>query len=73
MYEFTCQLAMPEPPPPAMQRLFAALRYDQEQSNRIVGCIAGTVPVADFFAPQNIERILSTAAYSDATLTASPV
>jgi flavin-dependent dehydrogenase len=48
VYEFTCQLAALEPPPPEMQQLFAALRYDQEQTNRFFGAIAGTVPLTDF-------------------------
>jgi flavin-dependent dehydrogenase len=33
IYEFTCQLATLEPPPPEMQQLFAALRNNQEQTN----------------------------------------
>jgi 2-polyprenyl-6-methoxyphenol hydroxylase-like FAD-dependent oxidoreductase len=59
MYEFTCQLAALEPPPPEMQQLFAALRHNQEQTNRFFGVMAGTVPVPEFFAPENIGRILA--------------
>ena len=66
VYEFTCQLAMLEPPPPEMQQLFAALRYDQEQTNRFMGTLAGTVPIPEFFAPENMGRILGAAAQSDA-------
>jgi flavin-dependent dehydrogenase len=62
LYEFTCQLAMLEPPSPEMQQLFAALRHDQEQANRFFGVMAGTVPVAEFFAPENIGRIMGVAA-----------
>jgi 2-polyprenyl-6-methoxyphenol hydroxylase-like FAD-dependent oxidoreductase len=62
MYEFTCQLAMLEPPPPEMQQLFAALRYDQEQTNRFFGTIAGTVPIPEFFAPENLGRIMGAGA-----------
>src|SRR5262249_28188070 len=50
MYEFTCQLAAMEAPPPAMQRLFAALHSDQAQTDRFLGVLSGTLPVADFFA-----------------------
>jgi 2-polyprenyl-6-methoxyphenol hydroxylase-like FAD-dependent oxidoreductase len=57
IYEFTHQLAGLEPPPPALQELFAALRDDQEQTNRFFGTIAGTVPVPEFFAPENIAQI----------------
>ncbi len=66
VYEFTCQLAALEPPPPEMQQLFAALRGNPEQTNRFFGTFAGTVSVAEFFAPENIGRILGTAAQLDA-------
>jgi 2-polyprenyl-6-methoxyphenol hydroxylase-like FAD-dependent oxidoreductase len=58
VYDFTCQLAALEPPPPEMQQLFAALLYNQEQTNRFFGALAGTVPVAEFFSPENIGRIM---------------
>jgi 2-polyprenyl-6-methoxyphenol hydroxylase-like FAD-dependent oxidoreductase len=57
IYDFTYQLAALNPPP-ELQQLFAALRYDQEQTNRLFGAIAGTVPVQEFFAPENLERIM---------------
>jgi flavin-dependent dehydrogenase len=66
VYEFTCQLAALELPPPEMQQLFAALCHNQEQSNRFFGALAGTVPVAEFFAPENVGRIMETAAKTDA-------
>ena len=62
MYEHTYQVATLEPPSPQMQQLFAALRYDQEQTNRFFGTMAGTVPIAEFFAPENVERIIDAAA-----------
>ena len=40
-----------------MQHLFAAPRHDQEQTDRFRGTIAGTGPIAEFFAPQNLARI----------------
>ncbi|GIV82053.1 MAG: FAD-dependent oxidoreductase [Anaerolineae bacterium] len=58
IYDFTCQLAMLEPPSLEMQQLFAALRHDQEQTNRFFGVMAGTVSVSAFFAPENIGRIM---------------
>ena len=61
LYELTCQLATLQPPPPEMHQLFGALRGDQEQTNRFFGAIAGTVPVPEFFAPENIGRILAAA------------
>ena len=47
-----------EPPRPEMQQLFAALRGNQEQTNRFFGTIAGTVPIPEFFSPENIGRIM---------------
>jgi flavin-dependent dehydrogenase len=58
IYEFTHQLAALEPPPPEMQELFSALRGDEEQTNRFFGTIAGTVPVPEFFSPENLGRII---------------
>jgi flavin-dependent dehydrogenase len=62
MYEYTCQLAQLQPPPPEMQQLFAALHHNQEQTNRFVGTIAGTVPIPEFFAPENMGRIMGVTA-----------
>jgi flavin-dependent dehydrogenase len=66
IYEFTCQLAAMEPPPPEMQQLFAALYYNQEQTNRFFGTLAGTVPIPEFFAPENLGRIMRAAAETSA-------
>jgi len=59
MYQFTCQLAALEPPPPEMQDLFTALRGNQADTNRFLGTVAGTVPIPEFFAPENTQRILA--------------
>lgn len=66
IYEFTCQLAALEPPPPEMQQLFAALRQNQDQTNRFFGVMAGTVPIPKFFAPENIGRIMGATVSTDA-------
>ena len=58
IYEMTRQLARLAPPPPEMQQLFAALRRKQEQSQRFWGTVSGATPIAEFFAPDNIARIL---------------
>ncbi|MCC6178694.1 MAG: NAD(P)/FAD-dependent oxidoreductase [Chloroflexi bacterium] len=58
MYDFNCQLATLDPPPPEMQALLAALRDNQAETNRFLGTIAGTVPIPDFFAPANVERVM---------------
>ena len=58
MYEFNFGMATLEPPPPDMLQILTALRKNQEQTNRFVGTIAGTVDVADFFSPENTRKIL---------------
>lgn len=59
MYEFTCQLASFEPPPPHMQQLFGALYGNQTETNRFLGTIAGTVSIQEFLSPQNVGRIIA--------------
>ncbi|HYX60514.1 MAG TPA: NAD(P)/FAD-dependent oxidoreductase [Streptosporangiaceae bacterium] len=59
-YELTCQRATLEPPTPQMSRLIAALDGNQDDTDRFFGVIAGTVPIPEFFAPGNIERITGT-------------
>jgi 2-polyprenyl-6-methoxyphenol hydroxylase-like FAD-dependent oxidoreductase len=61
MYELTSQLATLEPPPPEMQRLLAAVAGDQRAVDDFVGVNAGTVSPAEFFAPENVARILAAA------------
>ena len=61
MYQLNSRLAALEPPTPEQRQLRAALRGNQEDTNRYFGVIAGTVPVQEFFAPENIQRILDAA------------
>jgi hypothetical protein len=58
-FQTTLQFAALEPPPPEMQQLMAALRGDQEQTNRFFGTAIGTVSAAEFFAPENVARIMA--------------
>ncbi|HEX3244377.1 MAG TPA: NAD(P)/FAD-dependent oxidoreductase [Chloroflexota bacterium] len=67
MYDFTCKLASLEPPAPEMQQLFAALQGNQMETNRFFGAIAGTVPVQEFFAEENIGRIIAEAGLGEPT------
>ncbi len=62
MYDFTCQLATLEPPPPPMQQLFAALRGNQEATNEFYSALTGSRPLPAFMNPENIERIVAGAA-----------
>jgi 2-polyprenyl-6-methoxyphenol hydroxylase-like FAD-dependent oxidoreductase len=61
MYEFTCQLARLEPPSPEMQRLFGAIRGNQEAMDGFARMNAGTISPAEFFAPENIGAITKAA------------
>jgi 2-polyprenyl-6-methoxyphenol hydroxylase-like FAD-dependent oxidoreductase len=58
MYQLTCQFAGLEPPTPEMRQLFGALRGNQAQTDRFFGTIAGTVPIPEFFAPENLGPII---------------
>jgi hypothetical protein len=61
MYELTCQRAALEPLAPQMTQLVTALSGNQDDTDRFLGVIAGTVPVPEFFAPGNVQRILAAA------------
>jgi len=61
MYHLTCQLASLTPPPPEIQQLFAALRGNQAEIDRFHGIMVGTVPIQEFYAPENVQRIIDTA------------
>ena len=61
MYEFTCQLATLEPPPPEMQQLFGAIHGNQKAMDGFVQTNAGTISPAEFFSPENIGAIMAAA------------
>ena len=52
-FESTCQRPALGPFRPEVERLFHALRGNQEQIYRLIGLDAGTVSYADFFSEQN--------------------
>jgi hypothetical protein len=54
MYKFTCQLARFEPPSYDMRQLFAGLHASPADASRFFGVFAGRVPLAEFFAPENV-------------------
>lgn len=62
LYEFTCQLAALEPPPPEMAQLLSAASRSPQASADFVSVIAGTVPLPEFLAPENVGRIMAGAA-----------
>jgi 2-polyprenyl-6-methoxyphenol hydroxylase-like FAD-dependent oxidoreductase len=57
MYEFTCQLATLEPPPPEMQQLLAAVHGNRKAMDDFARMNAGTISPAEFFAPENVKAI----------------
>jgi 2-polyprenyl-6-methoxyphenol hydroxylase-like FAD-dependent oxidoreductase len=61
MYDFTCQLATLEPPPPEMMKLFQAIHGDRKAMDAFARMNAGTISPADFFAPENVRDIETTA------------
>ena len=61
MFELTCSLAPQAAPPPEQMELFGALNGNQQATNDFVSVIAGTVPVPEFFAPENVQQILEAA------------
>jgi 2-polyprenyl-6-methoxyphenol hydroxylase-like FAD-dependent oxidoreductase len=60
-YATTLQFAGLQPPPLELQQLLMALRNNQEQINRFMGTIVGTVPPEEFFAPENLGQIMAAA------------
>ena len=58
MYEFTCQLATLEPPPPQMQQLFGAIHGNQKAMDGFAQMNAGTLSPAQFLSPENIGAIM---------------
>jgi 2-polyprenyl-6-methoxyphenol hydroxylase-like FAD-dependent oxidoreductase len=61
MYDFTCELATLEPPPPELQQLLAAVHGNQEAMDAFARMNAGTISPAAFFAPENVEAITAAA------------
>ena len=62
LFEFTCDLAKLQPAPPEMQQLMGAVHGNQEAMDDFVSVIAGTVSPEEFFAPENVSRLMSAGA-----------
>jgi 2-polyprenyl-6-methoxyphenol hydroxylase-like FAD-dependent oxidoreductase len=67
-YDLTMKLASLEPPPEEMQQLFGALRGNQPDTDRFLGLIAQVTPVQEFFAEENVGRIIGMAQEREAVL-----
>ena len=59
MYDFTYMLAALEPPPPDLQRLLGAVHGNRQAMDQFAQVNAGTLSPAAFFAPQNVDAIMS--------------
>lgn len=61
IFHFTCMLASQEPPPPEVQKLFAATSKSQEAMDGFARMNAGVTSPAEFFSPENVGKIFSAA------------
>jgi 2-polyprenyl-6-methoxyphenol hydroxylase-like FAD-dependent oxidoreductase len=60
MYEMTFDFAqLDQPPPPEMQQLLGAVAGNQSAMDDFVSVQAGTLPIPEFFAPDNVARIMA--------------
>ena len=67
MYEFTTQLATLEPPPPDLQQLLGSVYGNQDAMDGFARVNAGVTSPAEYFADENVERILATVGTRQAT------
>jgi 2-polyprenyl-6-methoxyphenol hydroxylase-like FAD-dependent oxidoreductase len=62
MYDMTFDFAQLDQPPPAeTQQLLAAVARSPEAMNDFVSVQAGTLPIPEFFDPDNVGRIMASA------------
>ena len=61
MYEFTCQLATLEPPPPVLANLLGAMRGNQDAMDGFAKLNAGVISPIEFFSEENVGRIVHNA------------
>jgi 2-polyprenyl-6-methoxyphenol hydroxylase-like FAD-dependent oxidoreductase len=61
MYDFTCQMASMQPPPPETKELFGAVHGNPQAMDEFVSMFAGVISPAEFFSEENIGRIFANA------------
>jgi hypothetical protein len=61
LYRFTCDQARLEGPSPMMLALMAALSGNAADTRRFMGTVATTVAMSEFYAPNNLMRIMRAA------------
>ena len=59
MYDLSCNLAMLEHSSPEMLALFRALRTNEIERNRFFGTLGGVVSPVEYYAPENLRRIIA--------------
>ena len=65
-YDLNYQIATLQPQHPKMERLYASLAANQAEADRFIGALMGTVPIPEFFSPENVARITGLSASSPA-------
>jgi flavin-dependent dehydrogenase len=58
-FEMTTQLAALAPPPPELAQALFALQFNPEQKGRFFSMLAHGVPVAEFFSPDNMQKVMA--------------
>jgi 2-polyprenyl-6-methoxyphenol hydroxylase-like FAD-dependent oxidoreductase len=61
LYEMAIQAVSFQPLTPEQAMLMQALKGNQEDTDRFIGLTGGATPLAEFFAPENIGRIIAQA------------
>ncbi|HEX7077339.1 MAG TPA: NAD(P)/FAD-dependent oxidoreductase [Candidatus Eisenbacteria bacterium] len=61
IFEFTCQLATLEPPPPQLRQVLGAVHGNQKAMDGFARVNAGVTSPAEFFSPENVGRIFEEA------------
>jgi hypothetical protein len=72
MYAYTLQLARLEPPPPELQQLVGAVQGDRKGMDDFARTYAGTISPDDFFAPENVDALLTDARGRTASPASAP-
>jgi hypothetical protein len=61
IYELNAAYASLQPPAPEVQMVLQALPGNAEQTTRLFGTMTGAVAPSDFYAPENVTRLLDCA------------
>ena len=59
MFELTCNFATLTPAPPEVAQVLGAASASEVGQRQFVSMMAGTLPVQAFFAPENVQRLMT--------------